>query len=392
VAGRAGARRVGLYYEKFRGICLGDVTVLSGPANKKPSGRVAAPSGTPVPLPREFKVITPLIETPVLPKTLPKTDFLALKTAVQEALRIEHYAYNTEKTYWYWIRHFVNFNGGRRPRDMGAPEIHAFLAHLAIHKGVAASTQNQALNAIVFLYKKVLKSDVEDFSDFPRARQGKRLPVVCSVEEVRLILSHTDGLEGLISRLLYGTGMRISECLHLRVQDVAFDRNEVVVRAGKGNKDRRVPLPKSLADPLRDHLAWRRRLHDEDRNRNMHEVELPFALAKKYPSATYEWRWQYVFPAEQYSEDPISGRFRRHHIHEMRLQRAVKRAVKEAGITARITPHTLRHCFATHLLEAGRDIRTVQELLGHADVKTTMIYTHVLNSGPLGIISPLDAL
>ncbi len=276
---------------------------------------------------------------------------------------------------------------------MGAAEIHAFLSHLALNRNVAASTQNQALNALVFLYRKVLKREVGDFSDFPRARRGKRLPVVCSRQEVRRLLSHLGaGVEALVIRLLYGTGMRISECLRLRVQDISFDRNEITVRGGKGDKDRRVPFPGTLSDELRAQLDWRRALFEEDREKGMHEVELPSALARKYPSAPYEWKWQYVFPANDFSTDPHSKHVRRHHLHEIRIQRAVRRAAEEARIESRITPHTLRHSFATHLLEAGQDIRTVQELLGHSDVKTTMIYTHVLNKGPMGVVSPLDTL
>lgn len=221
---------------------------------------------------------------------------------------------------------------------------------------------------------------------------GKRLPVVCSREEVQALIRQLDGVEGLIVRLLYGTGMRVSEGLRLRVQDVNFDRAEITVRAGKGDKDRRVPFPKSLQDALRAHLNWRRELFEGDKAQNMHEVEVPDALARKYKSSPYDWGWQYVFPAEEFSTDPRSGRVRRHHIHPIRIQRAVKRAAGEARISTRVTPHTLRHCFATHLLEAGQDFRTVQELLGHADVKTTMIYTHVLNKGPLGVVSPLDTL
>ena len=234
--------------------------------------------------------------------------------------------------------------------------------------------------------------DLGDFSDFPRARRPKLLPIVLSREEVQTLFSRMDGAEGLIARLLYGTGMRVSEALRLRVQDLAFDRNEITVRAGKGDKDRRVPFPASLKTELYQHLDGRRHQYEEDRKNGMHEVELPGALARKYPNAPYEWKWQFVFAGHDYSADPHSGARRRHHLHEVRVQRAVKRAATEAKITARVTPHTLRHCFATHLLEAGQDIRTVQELLGHADLSTTMIYTHVLNKGPMGVVSPLDTL
>ncbi len=387
-----------LYYEQFRGISLGDLSVLDAPLKEQPTKRTSQrsqPEQPPVdrvPPPRD---LPQLLSVPVpqgTEKGPGRANMNALRNAVQNALRVENYAWKTEQTYWLWIRKFVAYHQGRKPSLLGAPEIHAYLSHLAVNQGVAASTQNQALNAIVFLYRKVLKKDVGDFSDFPRARRGRRLPVVCSREEVQRLLRVVDGVEGLVIRLLYGTGMRVSEGLRLRVQDVSFDRNEIIVRGGKGNKDRRVPLPAALREPLREQLDWRKALFEADRKEGRHEVELPDALARKYPAAPYEWRWQYVFPAEDFSTDPRSGRVRRHHLHEIRIQRAVRRAAAEAGITARITPHTLRHCFATHLLEAGQDIRTVQELLGHSDVKTTMIYTHVLNKGPLGVVSPLDTL
>lgn len=373
-----------LYYEQFRGITLGDL----------PAADAAGPGciERPVPAPRRVEPTGPI--PPPEPRPLPerRADMGALHQAVLDALRVEHYSLKTEKTYWHWIRRFVTYHHGRKPSEMEAPEVHAFLSHLALNEGVAASTQNQALNAVVFLYRKVIRKEIGDFSDFPRARRGKRLPVVCSREEVLRLLNLVEGVEGLVIRLLYGTGMRIAECLRLRVQDVSFDRNEITVRGGKGDKDRRVPFPSSLRDALRAQLDWRKQLFEGDRKTNMHEVELPDALARKYPSAPYEWKWQYVFPAEGFSTDPRSGRVRRHHLHEVRIQRAVRQAADEAGIASRITPHTLRHCFATHLLEAGQDIRTVQELLGHSDVKTTMIYTHVLNKGPLGVVSPLDTL
>jgi len=321
-----------------------------------------------------------------------QADWAALEKAVRSALRIEHYALKTEKAYVYWVRQFVGFHDGRRPSEMGGPEIHAFLSHLAINARVASSTQNQALSAIVFFYRKVVKKELGDFSDFPRARVAKRLPVVLSRQEVQEVLGRMDGVEALLARLLYGTGMRVSEALRLRVQDLAFDRNEIMVRAGKGDKDRRVPLPGSLKAALQQHLVERRKVYQADRAKNMHEVELPGALARKYPKAPYEWKWQFVFAADGYSVDPRSGARRRHHLHEIRIQRAIHRAAAEAEITARATPHTLRHCFATHLLEAGQDIRTVQELLGHSDVSTTMIYTYVLNKGPMGVVSPLDTL
>jgi integron integrase len=378
-----------IYYEQFRGIALepsGKSKTDGGEQIKKGSEgrqRIRAPRvmAQPKSIPR-----------PAQKNGAPRVDRDALEKAVKAALRVEHYALKTEKSYLQWIRRFVGFHHNRRPSDMSGPEIHHFLSDLALNQRVAASTQNQALNAIVFLYRKVVRKELDDFSDFPRARRGKRLPVVLSRQEVQSLLSQIDGVEGLLARLMYGTGMRVSEALRLRVQDLAFNRNEITVRAGKGDKDRRVPFPASLKVEFYQHVDGRRKQYESDREKNMHEVELPGALARKYPNAPYDWNWQFVFAASDYSVDPRSGARRRHHLHEIRVQRAVKRAAKETGITAHVTPHTLRHCFATHLLEAGQDIRTVQELLGHSDVKTTMVYTHVLNKGPLGVVSPLDTL
>ncbi|MFO8240573.1 MAG: integron integrase [Dissulfuribacterales bacterium] len=377
-----------IYYEQFRGISLEPAQAKGaqaerGPHITKPADRIPAPHDSDQPSP-----------VPKLQGRGPtqKVDLAALEKATLEALRTEHYAMKTEKAYLHWIRRFVSYHHDNRPSHMGGAEIHQFLSHLAINERVAASTQNQALNAIVFLYRKVVKKDVGDFSGFPRARRPQRLPIVLSRQEVQALLSRLDGAEGLLARLLYGTGMRVSEALRLRVQDLAFDRNEITVRSGKGDKDRRVPFPASLKNELYQHLDGRRHQYEEDRKNRMHEVELPGALARKYPNAPYEWKWQFVFASPDYSVDPRSGARRRHHIHEVRVQRAVKKAAAEAEIATRVTPHTLRHCFATHLLEAGQDIRTVQELLGHADVSTTMVYTHVLNKGPMGVVSPLDTL
>ncbi len=318
-------------------------------------------------------------------------DWPALEAKLVECLRLEHYSYRTEQTYVGWIRRYVEFHGRRKPSHLGAADVRAFLKHLALRRHVASATQNQALNAIVFLYKKAIKKDIGDFSDFPRARTGLRLPVVASRAEIKAILDRLQGREQLIACLLYGTGMRIHECLDLRVQDMQFDQNRIVAH-GKGDKDRYVPLPAKYVADLRRWLERRRRLYEEDKAKNRHEVQVPDALGRKYPAAPYEWRWQYVFPADDYSKDPRSGHVRRHHLDEQQLQRAVQQAVRESGLTVRFTPHCFRHSFATHLLEAGQDIRTVQALLGHADVKTTMIYTHVLNKGPLGVISPVDTL
>jgi integron integrase len=377
-----------IYYEQFRGIALDpdSITSINDDLHQDP----VEPHSTQVPPPRELTEPV-FIPPPSKRKKTQPFDITAVLNEAQNSLRLEHYALKTEKSYLQWIRRFIRYHNCN-PSNMGAPEIHHFLSDLAINKKVAPSTQNQALNAIVFLFRKVIKKEIDDFSDFPRARRGKRLPVVLSRSEVQKVLSLIHGVEGLIARLIYGTGMRVMETLRLRIQDVSFDRNEITVRSGKGDKDRRVPLPVTLKPELFQHISGRRVQYDKDKTQNIHEVELPGRLAQKYPSAPYQWIWQFIFAASDYSTDPRSGSRRRHHIHEIRIQRAVKNAVIEAGLTVHATPHTLRHCFATHLLESGQDIRTVQELLGHADVKTTMIYTHVLNKGPLGVVSPLDTL
>ena len=321
-----------------------------------------------------------------------RVNWKALDARVREYLRLGHYSYRTEQTYIGWIRQFVEFHGWRKPSTMEAGHVHDFLRHLSMDRQVASSTQNQALNAVVFLYKNVLKKDMGDFSDFPRARRGLRLPVVASRAEIKAVIERIPpGRDRLIAHLLYGTGMRINELLGMRVQDVSFDPNRIVAH-GKGNKDRYVPLPMRLRDELKEWLTRRQELYLADKAKNMHEVEVPGAWALKYPNAPFAWGWQYVFPADDYSEDPRSEHVRRHHLDEQHIQRAVRKAVGQAGLTVRFTPHCFRHSFATHLLEAGQDIRTVQELLGHSDVKTTMIYTHVLNKGPMGVVSPADTL
>jgi integron integrase len=314
-----------------------------------------------------------------------------LEERLRDVLRTEHYAYTTEQNYVAWVKRYVAFHGGRKPSTLEAEHVHAFLRHLAVQEQVASSTQNQALNAVVFLYRKVIKKAIGDFGDFPRARRGLRLPVVASREEVKSVLGRLDGRAHLVCHLLYGTGMRVNECLEMRVQDVQFDQRRIVAH-GKGDKDRYVPLPTSDEQPLREWLARRQALYEADKERGMHEVEVPYALARKYPNAPFAWGWQYVFPADDYSTDPRSGHVRRHHLDDQQIQRAVQEAVRAAGLTIRFTPHCFRHSFATHLLEAGQDIRTVQSLLGHANVETTMIYTHVLNKGPLGVVSPADTL
>jgi integron integrase len=288
-----------------------------------------------------------------------QTDWRLLEARIRECLRVAHYAYRTEQTYVGWIRQFVAFHGWQKPSTMEAKHVSAFLKHLAMDRQVAASTQNQALNAVVFLFKAVLKAEIGDFSDFQRARRGLRLPVVASRAEVKAVIDRLAGLEKFMAALLYGTGMRINELLRLRVQDVDFDQNRLVVRAGKGDKDRYVPFPAKVREEMRAWLERRHEQYEADKIKNMHEVEVPGALARKYPNAPREWRWQYVFAADDFSEDPRTGHVRRHHVDEQLLQRAVRTAVHAARLTIRFTPHCFRHSFATHLLEAGQDIRTV---------------------------------
>jgi len=307
-------------------------------------------------------------------------------------LRRRHYSIRTEQAYRQWVCRFLRFLGKSDPRQAGASEVAAFLEQLAVKGNVAASTQNQALNALVFFYKEVLKQPLATLDTFARAKRPKRLPVVLTRAEVARVLEAMQGTSRLMAALLYGTGMRLMDCIRLRVQDVDFDYQQIVIRDGKGQKDRVVPLPNRLAEPLRAHLQKAQHLHQEDLQRGFGEVFLPFALAKKYPKAARDWRWQYVFPSSKLSADPRSGVIRRHHVDESGLQKAVKLAGDAAGLQKRVNCHALRHSFATHLLESGYDIRTVQELLGHADVSTTMIYTHVLNKPGISVLSPLDRL
>jgi integron integrase len=275
---------------------------------------------------------------------------------------------------------------------MGAAEVEAFLTHLAVEGKVSASTQNQAKSAILFLYREVLQQELPGLDGIEQAKNSRRLPVVLTHAEVGAVLGRLKGIHGLLGRLLYGTGMRLMEGMRLRVRDVEFERQEIIVRDGKGFKDRVTMLPVSLIEPLKAHLATVKILHEDDLRAGNGSVYLPYALEKKYPAADREWGWQYVFPATQLSVDPRSGKMRRHHLDEKVLQRAMKQAVRDAGLVKPATPHTLRHSFATHLLQAGYDIRTVQELLGHKEVSTTMIYTHVLNRGGQGVVSPLDRI
>jgi len=309
---------------------------------------------------------------------------------VREANRLRHGSRSTEKSYIGWIRRFILFHGKRHPAEMGAPEVAQFLSSLAVEGQVAASTQNQALSALLFLYRHVLHQDLPWLDDVVRARRPKHLPVVLTREEVRAVIARLDGTPRLMSTLLYGSGLRVLECARLRVQDIEFAMNQIVVRDGKGAKDRVTVLPAVAKQPLAQHLLRVKRQHDSDLALGAGWVELPWALARKYPNAGRQWPWQWVFPATRCYIDQATGQRRRHHLHETVLQRAILEAVREAQLGKRATPHTFRHSFATHLLEDGRDIRTVQELLGHNDVSTTMIYTHVLNRGPSAVTSPAD--
>ncbi len=309
---------------------------------------------------------------------------------VRNEIRLRHYSLRTEKAYIDWITRFIIFHNKRHPKDLGADHVSAYLTYLATRKNVAASTQNQALNALVFLYKHVLNIELDELDQIVRAKKPKKLPVVLSRDEVTRLLSGLTGAHWLMGALLYGSGLRLMECLRLRVKDVDFDYNQIIIRSGKGNKDRRSMLPQRVIEPLNRQIEYVYQLHNHDLENGYGSVYMPDALARKYPQAGKEKRWQYLFPAEKISKDPRSEAWRRHHLHETVLQSKVKKAVRTAGIKKAASCHSLRHSFATHLLEDGYDIRTVQELLGHADIRTTMIYTHVLNRGGQGVLSPLD--
>ncbi|MDT8442069.1 MAG: integron integrase [Desulfuromonadales bacterium] len=309
---------------------------------------------------------------------------------LRSALRVRHYSKRTEQTYCYWVRKFIVFHRLRHPAEMGEPEINAFLSHLAVKEKVSASTQNQALSALLYLYRHVLGRSVGDLGDVVRARRPKRLPVVLTVDEAKAVLGQLTDDKWLMVALMYGSGLRLMECLRLRVQDLDFANREILIREAKGGKDRRTMLPETLIGPLKEHLEKVRALHAKDQQEGWGRVQLPNALDRKYPNAPAEWRWQWVFPQQNRWKNSKTGEQGRHHLHETILQRAVKEAVFRAGIVKRVGCHTFRHCFATHLLEAGYDIRTIQELLGHKDVSTTMIYTHVLNKGGKGVKSPMD--
>lgn len=309
--------------------------------------------------------------------------------SVRAALRTRHYSIRTEDTYVHWIKRFLYFHGLRHPSELAEKEVVGFLSDLAVRGKVSASTQNQALNALVFMYKHVLERPLGELNGAVRAKRPQRLPVVLTQDEVRALFRHMHGVPWLVACLLYGSGLRIMEGVRLRVKDIEFARRAIVVRDGKGAKDRVVTLPDEVVEPLQSHLGWVKTLHDKDLEAGKGEVYLPYALSRKYPNAAGEWGWQYVFPSRAFSEDPRTGKERRHHINESIVQKAVRNAVRKAGIHKPATCHTLRHSFATHLLERGMDIRTVQEQLGHKDVRTTQIYTHVLQRGGMAVKSPL---
>ncbi len=311
---------------------------------------------------------------------------------LREALRSRHYSRRTEQTYCHWVKRFIYFHNLRHPAQMAEPEINAYLTHLAVKEKVSASTQNQALSALLFLYRHVLDRPIGDLGEVIRARKPRHIPVVMTREEVKAVLMNLTGDKWLMASLMYGAGLRLMECLRLRVQDLDFARNEILIRDGKGAKDRITMLPESLKTPLQDHLKKVKALHDRDLADGWGRVQMPTALDRKYPNAPEDWRWQWVFPQENRWMNHQTQEQGRHHVDESLVQKAVRSAVSKAGLTKRATFHTFRHSFATHLLEGGYDIRTVQELLGHNDVKTTMIYTHVLNRGPAGVRSPVDRL
>lgn len=308
---------------------------------------------------------------------------------VRQSIRTRHYSRRTEKAYVGWIRRYIAFHGRRHPAELGVEEVGQFLGALAERRRASASTQNQALSALLFLYRHVLGQEMAP-PRVLRARRPERLPVVLTHTEVQAVLQQLQGAPWLMASLMYGAGLRLLECCQLRVKDLDFERGEILVRDGKGQKDRVTVLPKLLTKPLQEHLAARRRLHARDLADQRGSVELPWALATKYPNAAMEWPWQWIFPATRFYRAPDSNTLRRHHIHESAIQKSVRTAVLKAGLTKPATCHTFRHSFATHLLQAGYDIRTIQELLGHDDVSTTMIYTHVLNRGAHSVRSPLD--
>ena len=324
------------------------------------------------------------------PKTPPKPTEKKLLDLVRDTIRRKHYSIRTEEAYVNWIKRFILFHGKRHPKDMGAAEVEAFLTHLATEGHVAASTQNQAFSALRFLYREVLHRELDAPVHALRAKESQHIPTVLTKDEARQVIAQRSGVYQLQAKLLYGSGLRLLECLRLRVKDIDFERRAITVRDTKGDVDRVTMLPESVIEPLKEHLLWVKRQHQEDLAKGYGNVYLPDALERKYPNAGREWIWQYVFPSTRLSTDPRSGMTRRHHADESGLQKAIRAAARAAGIPKPVSPHTFRHSFATHLLENGYDIRTVQELLGHKDVRTTMIYTHVLQRGGLAVRSPLD--
>jgi integron integrase len=329
-------------------------------------------------------------DPPRFPRPAPPPPAPRLLDRLRESIRVRHYSLRTERAYGQWVARFIRFHGKRHPRELGAAHVTAFLSDLANRGHVAAATQNQALAAILFLYREVLGIQLPWMEEVVRARRPKRLPTVLTAAEARAILANLPGLHGLVARLMYGTGMRVTECISLRVKDMDLVRKQIVVRQGKGGKDRVTMVPESLLGELAEQLERSRAVYRRDRERNIPGVELPFAYERKSPGAGRAWTWHWLFPQDHLSFDPRTGIRRRHHIYDQTFQRALKRAAAKAGIAKPVSSHTLRHSFATHLMEAGYDIRTVQELLGHKDVSTTMIYTHVLNRGGRGVVSPLD--
>ncbi len=317
---------------------------------------------------------------------------IKLLDQARQEMRIRHMSIRTERAYLSWIKRYVLFHNKKHPQIMGPPEICRYLSFLAINREVSAATQNQALNSLIFLYREVLKKDLNDLGQYVRAKPTEKLPVVLTPGEVEQVFLHLDGVYAIMAGLLYGSGLRLMECIRLRVKDVDFKYQNIVVRDGKGNKDRVTMLPQKYADPLKLQFKKVQIIHRQDLHDGYGEVFLPRALSKKFIGASTEWKWQYVFPASQLSVDPRTGRKRRHHLSESILQKMVRQAVKKSEITKQASCHTLRHSFATHLLENGYDIRTVQSLLGHKDVRTTMIYTHVLQRGAMAVRSPVDNL
>lgn len=332
------------------------------------------------------------MENNIQPTALPEKKPKRFLDQIRDLLRTKHYSYATEQSYVDWIKRYIIFHGKKHPTEMGTDEVALFLTDLAVRRNVSASTQNQALNALVFLYKQFLKKDFGELKNVPRAQRPQHRPTVLTRSEVKSILNGLSGTSSLMVSLLYGTGMRIMELLRLRVKDVDFEANHIIIKSGKGEKDRLTMLPNNLKESLMKHLERVRLLHKKDLDAGFGRAALPYALDRKYPSADKEWGWQFVFPSIALSNDPKAGIIRRHHLHPSALQKIFHKAVKLAGIHKHAGPHTLRHSFATHLLEAGYDIRTVQQLLGHVHVETTMIYTHVMNKPGLAVKSPVETL